>query len=192
MHRGLLPVLVSLWLAGCDGRDWRTNDVSEIMPPLDFNLVDENGEQVSEDAFLGKPTLLYFGYTHCPDICPTTLAELASITRQLDEKARDDIQILFVSVDPSRDTPKIMKRYTNAFGPQFVGLTGDKADIDSLTNQYRITYKYDEKDENGNYDVTHSSAVFAFDRQGNAQFVIRDADPRQDVVSDLDRLSESG
>lgn len=191
MYKWLLPLLASLWIVGCDGRDWRTNDVSEIMPPLDFNLVDENGEKVSEDAFLGKPTLVYFGYTHCPDICPTTLAQLASITRQLDAEMRDDMQILFVSVDPARDTPEIMKRYTDAFGPQFVGLTGDKSDIDALTNQYRITYEYDDKDENGNYDVTHSSAVFAFDRQGDAQFVIRDTDSRQDIVTDLNQLAEN-
>ncbi|QEM81179.2 SCO family protein [Halomonas binhaiensis] len=160
------------------------------MPPLDFHLTDEDGKDVDAEDFQGKTTLLFFGYTHCPDVCPITLARLATAFRQVDDKAREDIQVLFVSVDPARDTPEIMKEYTNAFGPQFIGLTGSKSDIDAITNRYRVSYEYGEKDESGNYDVTHSSATFAFNREGDAQLLIRDDDPMKAVVSDLEALAE--
>ncbi|MBZ9537404.1 SCO family protein [Modicisalibacter tunisiensis] len=192
MHKWLLPLLGSLWLAGCSDNNWRTTDVSEFMPDLDFELVDENGRDVSAEDYLGKNTILYFGYTHCPDVCPITLAGLATAIRKVDAEVRDDIQVLFVSVDPGRDTPDVMKRYTNYFGPQFIGLTGSTAQIDELTNRYRITYEYGDKDEEGNYDVSHSSAAFAFNKQGEAEFMIRDSDPTANVVADLSRLAKRG
>lgn len=190
MYKWLCTAFVSLWLAGCGDQSWQTTDISEMMPPLDFHLTDEDGKQVDAEDFRGKTTLLFFGYTHCPDVCPITLARLATAFRQVDDKAREDIQVLFVSVDPTRDTPEIMKEYTEAFGPQFIGLTGRKSDIDAITNRYRVTYGYGEKDESGNYDVTHSSATFAFNREGDAQLLIRDDDPMKAVVSDLEALAE--
>lgn len=192
MHKWFLPLFASLWLAGCSDNNWRTTDISEVMPDLDFELVDENGRDVSAGDYLGKTTVLYFGYTHCPDVCPITLAGLAAALRKFDEPLRDDIQVLFVSVDPARDTPAILKRYTDVFGPQFIGLTGDIAQIDALTNRYRIAYEYGDKDSTGNYEVSHSSAVFAFDPRGEARLLIRDSDPQANVVADLRRLTEKG
>ena len=184
-----LPLVAALTLAGCSDQNWRTTDVSEIMPPLDFSLVDEHGETVHAGDYAGKTTLLYFGYTHCPDVCPTTLARLSAATHQLDDELRDDVQVLFVSVDPARDTPEVMGQYADAFGPQFIGLTGETEQIDALTNRYRITYSYDEPDADGRYDVTHSSAVFAFDPQGDAQLLLRDSDPLDNIVADIERLA---
>lgn len=184
-----LPLLAALTLAGCSDQNWRTTDVSEIMPALDFTLVDEHGETVHAEDYAGKTTLLYFGYTHCPDVCPTTLARLSAATHQLDDEVRDDVQVLFVSVDPARDTPEVMGRYADAFGPRFIGLTGETGQIDALTNRYRITYSYGEPDADGRYDVTHSSAVFAFDPQGDAQLLLRDSDPLENIVADIERLA---
>ena len=192
MVKWLLPMLASLWLTGCGDEIWRTEDVSEFMPPLDFELTDENGRNVKAEKYVGKTTLLYFGFTHCPDVCPASLAGLAAAIRQIDETLRDDIQVLFVSVDPARDTPDVLKRYTDIFGPQFIGLTGSTAQLDELTNRYRVTYEYGEKDPEGNYDVRHSSAVFAFDSQGEAKLLIRDDDPIPAVAADLSRLAERG
>ncbi|MCK2182827.1 SCO family protein [Halomonas getboli] len=190
--RTVLPLLAALTLAGCSDQNWRTTDISEIMPALDFTLIDANGETVHAEDYLGKTTLLYFGYTHCPDVCPTTLARLSAATHQLDDEVRDDVQVLFVSVDPARDTPEVMGQYADAFGPRFIGLTGTTDQIDTLTNRYRITYSYGEKDANGGYDVTHSSAVFAFDPQGDAQLLLRDSDPLDNIVADLSRLASRG
>ncbi|MGQ7248070.1 SCO family protein [Halomonas sp. V046] len=192
MMKWLLPLCASVWLAGCSDQNWRTKDISEIMPALDFDLIDERGRPVDEEVYLGKTTLLYFGYTHCPDVCPTTLARLANATRQLDEAVRDKVQVLFVSVDPARDTPEVLAQYTDVFGPQFIGLSGETSDLDALTNRFRISYGYGEEDAEGNYDVNHSSAVFAFNPAGEARLLIRDNDPLEAVISDIDRLVAKG
>ncbi|MCL7930384.1 SCO family protein [Halomonas llamarensis] len=192
MRQLFMPVFVSLWLMGCADQTWQTKDISGLMPPLAFDLVDENGNDVTADQFLGKSTLLFFGFTHCPDICPTTLARLDAVIQRLEGAYRDDIQVLFVSVDPRRDDPTTLSTYTNAFGPQFIGLTGDKAALDKLTRRYRVTYGYGEEDSSGNYDVSHSSAVFAFNEQGEARVLIRDSDPMDAVAADIKRLVNEG
>ncbi|TFH87469.1 SCO family protein [Billgrantia azerbaijanica] len=189
MARWIIPVVASLWLVGCGEQAWQTKDISGLMPPLEFELIDENGNDVTADQFIGKSTLLFFGFTHCPDVCPTTLARLDAATQRMDEATRDDIQVLFVSVDPRRDDPETLRTYTDAFGPQFIGLTGDKAALDELTRRYRVTYGYGEEDSDGNYDVSHSSAVFAFNDQGEVRLLIRDSDPMDAVVADLERLA---
>ncbi|MCW4152450.1 SCO family protein [Vreelandella janggokensis] len=192
MIKQLFIVLAALWLVGCVDRSWRTAETHEIMPPLDFSLIDENGQAVEAEEYRGKVTLVYFGYTYCPDVCPITLARLAGTLNRLDDDVRDDIQVLFISVDPKRDTPEVVKRYTNAFGPEFIGITGDLAEIDALTNRMRVTYDYEEPNQRGDYIVTHTSAVFAFDREGEARFLIRDSHPITDAVADINQLVEQG
>ncbi|TBW53322.1 SCO family protein [Marinobacter halodurans] len=194
LTRVVLPLLITIFLAGCSGENWRTTDISTIMPPLDFKLVNEDGRTVTEEDYEkdGKATLLFFGYTHCPDVCPTTLARLAKVTNALDKDLRDKLQVLFVSVDPARDTPEAMATYTSAFGPEFIGMTGDKAELDEITNRYRIAYSYDEPDKDGNYTVTHSSAVLAFDSQGKPAFMVLQSDPDVALKGDLTRLIEKG
>lgn len=186
MYKALLLTL--LLLAGCSEPAWQTKDISELMPPLEFQLTDENGRTVSAADYRGQVTLLFFGYTRCPDVCPTTLARLAAVSKELGEEARDDLRALFVSVDPARDDLKTLRQYTDAFGPQFIGLRGDRPTLDQFTRRYRVTYGYGDKDASGNYDVSHSSAVFAFDRQGQARLLIRESDPTEAVVVDLRRL----
>ncbi|MWJ26984.1 redoxin domain-containing protein [Halomonas sp. ZH2S] len=166
------------------------------MSPLEFELTNEQGETVSAADYQNRITLLFFGFTHCPDICPTTLANLASVSNELEEELekelekelRDDLRVLFVSVDPDRDDPETLREYTESFGPEFIGLTGEKAQLETLTRRYRVTYGYGAKDDAGNYDVSHSSAVFAFNRDGEAQLLMRESDPRDAVLADLRQL----
>ncbi|AYC33639.1 SCO family protein [Pseudomonas cavernae] len=190
MRQWLLPVLTALLLAGCGEQGWQTKDITGFMPALEFNLTDENGRLVSAKDYLGKPTLLFFGFTHCPDVCPTTLAYLAAVSKQLDGKAREDLQVLFVSVDPVRDDPQTLRHFTDTFGPQFIGLTGDKAALDALTRRYYSLYESGAKDEAGNYAVMHSSAVYAFNRNGEARFLFHGGDPMDPVIADLRHLSK--
>ncbi|MGM0825599.1 MAG: SCO family protein [Pseudomonadota bacterium] len=192
MYKLLFGVLAGMVLVGCSDQRWRTAETQEIMPPLDFSLVDENGQSVEAEGYRGKVTLVYFGYTFCPDVCPITLARLAGTLNRLDDDVRDDIQVLFISVDPARDTPEVVKRYTGAFGDAFIGITGERAEIDALTNRMRVTYEYEDPNKRGDYIVNHTSAVFAFDREGEAQFLIRDSHPVTDAVADINELVKEG
>ncbi|MEX1214460.1 SCO family protein [Saccharospirillum sp.] len=190
MGKQLFLILSVLLLTGCGEQTWRTTDISGAMPELNFNLTDEHGHAVTADDYRGKSTLLFFGFTNCPDVCPTTLAQLAGAVKLLSEDVRKDLQVLFVSVDPARDDPATLRRYTDVFGPRFIGLTGDRAALDALTGRYSTTYSYGEKDESGNYDVSHSSAVFAFNREGDVRLLIRASDPVEAVAEDLRQLSQ--
>ena len=144
---------------------FHARDISGVMPALDFNLIGQNGKKATAADLKGKTTLLYFGYTSCPDVCPTTLSNLAQALKRLGSKA-NSVRVLFVSVDPRRDSVGVLRRYASAFGPQFIGLTGDDGQLTSLTKRYRVAYRRDAPDVNGDYAVYHSSAVFVFDADG--------------------------
>ncbi|WP_435103353.1 SCO family protein [Arhodomonas sp. AD133] len=185
----IAALLGAMALAACSGDEsWRTKDISGMMPPLEFQLRDENGERVQADAYDGTVNLLFFGYTFCPDVCPVTLARLSRILGELDEGEREQVRVLFVSVDPERDTPERLREYTSAFGEDFVGLTGTQDQLRRLNKRYRVTYGYGEPDDNGDYLVSHSAAVFVFNRNGKARLLVRDSDPVEDVVADLRQM----
>jgi protein SCO1/2 len=185
-----IPLLVAvLLLAACSaGEPWRTRDISGLMPELEFRLIDDRGQPVTADAFDGGVNLLYFGFTHCPDICPATLGKLVRARSELPSGLREDVRILFVSVDPRRDSPESLRTWTGYFGENVVGLTGDRDDLDTLTRRYRVTYGYGEETAPGRYDVSHSSAVFVFDPAGEARLLLRRDDPVAAISADLERL----
>ena len=162
-----------------------------LAPELAFTLQDAaSGATVTAAAFHGQAVMLYFGYTHCPDVCPTTLAKLAAAVRELAPAARRRVRILFVTVDPARDTLAVLRRYAAAFGPEVVGLRGTKAEIDRLAERYRVTYSFGTPNARGNYDVTHSSAVFIFDRDGRSAAVVEPADGVPAIRATLRRLAD--
>lgn len=161
------------------------------MPPLRFALTEDSGNPVQAKDFRGHITLMYFGYTHCPDICPTTLAKLKAAINRLPESAAQNVRVLFVTVDPKRDGLERLRAYTAAFGPQFVGLRGGDAELTQLTKRYRITYGYGKPDANGDYEVSHSSAVFVFDRSGKARLMVRDSDGVDALAADLEHLEST-
>ncbi|MDZ7826438.1 MAG: SCO family protein [Gammaproteobacteria bacterium] len=189
-----IPLFVAiLLLAACDeGEPWRTRDISGLMPELEFRLIDDRGQPVTADAFDGRVNLLYFGFTHCPDICPATLGKLVRARSELPDGLGKNVRILFVSVDPQRDDPQSLRTWTGYFGDDVVGLTGDREALDALTRRYRVTYGYGEETEPGRYDVSHSSAVFAFDPEGEARLLLRKDDPVAAISADLERLLREG
>lgn len=192
MRKWHLILLTVLALSGCKDYVWQTSEISGAMPPLEFELQDEDGRIVTAADYRGGPALLFFGFANCPDVCPTTLAVLAEATQRLDENIREDLKVLFVSVDPERDDLEILARYTDAFGPQFIGLSGDKQALIVLTRRYGSTYSYSKKDNDGSYDVSHSSAVLAFDRGGQVRLLIRADDPIDAIAADLRHLIIEG
>ncbi|WP_220432554.1 SCO family protein [Saccharospirillum alexandrii] len=161
------------------------------MPDLSFELISESGLDVNQETFLGKATLMFFGFTNCPDICPGTLQGLASAIEALPEERQDEVQVLFVSVDPSRDTPDRLKAYTDFFGPQVTGLTGTDDQLSALVKRMRATYGYGEADENGNYAVSHSSAIYGFNADGEAQVLLRGNQPISDLTHDIQLLLQA-
>ncbi len=179
----------ALTLAGCgqSSKQWSTQNIRGAMPDLAFNLEDENGKPVKADDYHGRVALLFFGYTHCPDVCPATLGILHTALQSLGPKA-DQIRVLFVSVDPKRDTPKQLSDYTSAFGDNVVGLTGTRAQLDTLTKRYRVTYRYGDPDAKGNYAVYHSAAIFAFDPAGHVQLLMSYSDGLKAIEHDLKQL----
>ncbi len=141
--------------------------------------------------FAGKVVLLYFGYTNCPDVCPLTLSNLSRVLAQLGDKA-DDVAVLFVTVDPDRDTLPVLKDYAAAFGTQFVGLHGTPDQLASLAQRYRVSYSVTPATDTEPYTVNHGSAVYVFDQTGNTRLLMTQmstADPGiDDATADLGKL----
>ena len=175
-------------LAACGRKQhWDLDNVSSVLPALRFDLVDDSGAKVTAASYAGKAVILYFGYTHCPDVCPQTMSNLAAAVKSLGAQA-DDVRILFVSVDPARDTLPILRAYTRAFSPQAVGLSGSMAEIQAVAKRFHVAFNYGAKDQYGNYTVNHSAAIYLFDRQGHGMLIGSDQSPPQAIAHDLKQL----
>lgn len=190
--RLLWLIFVALMLTGCTGNDesWHGKDISGLMPELEFQLEGTDGNTVTPADSRGTIRLLYFGFTSCPDVCPTTLTDLRRSVGQLPEEYRDDVTTLFVSVDPRRDTPERLASYVDFFGDRVVGMTAEEPALRELTKRYRTTFGYDKPDASGNYNVSHSSAVYVFDRSGNARLLLRPGLSPEQISEDLAQLAQ--
>lgn len=187
----LLLAFVLGLLTGCssDQQDWNAKSISGLMPELAYQLTDTSGETVTATDTDGNIRLMFFGFTSCPDICPTTLQKLSRAVNDLPESAREDVRIIFVSVDPERDTPERIKSYVEFFNDDIIGLTGNEENLRELSKRYRTTFGYEVPDENGNYDVSHSSAVYVFDRKGEARLLVRPGQSLEELTADLTALA---
>ena len=185
----LLPLLCAALLAACSAASppWQLNDVRGHLPDLQFNLVSDTGKPATAADFHGKYVLMYFGYTHCPDVCPLTLVHLHLVMQKLGKEA-DKVRILFVSVDPARDTPQVLHQYVTAFDPRVVGLTGTPEQIAAMAKRYRAAFNRNAVQPGGGYEVSHSSAIYIFDTQGRARLLGTSADPAEEITHDLGLL----
>ncbi len=185
-------VLLAVGPAGCYDRgiDWTLYNVQGHLPDLAFTLNGVSGQPVTEAAFAGHTVLLFFGYASCPDVCPTTMAQLTEVLRRLGPDA-NNVRILFISVDPHRDTPELLQAYVNAFNPQAVGLTGDARAIARLARRYRVAYQIEAPKPGADvhkYEITHSRGVYIFDNQGRARLLASDAESADALTRDLQQL----
>lgn len=181
-----------LALAGCDSRApaWHARNITGVMPDLEFAMQRAgDSKPVTAADYRGKIVLLYFGYTNCPDICPATLADLAEALRHLGARAKD-ARVLFVTVDPGRDTLPVLKAYANAFSPGMDGLRGTANAIAALARRYRVAYDVRPATTDRPYEVMHSSAVFFFNREGKARLVTLTTANTAAVAADIERLME--
>lgn len=156
-------------------------DPPKAMP--NFTLHAAQGP-VSLSTFRGKVTVLFFGFTHCEDICPATMAKLSEAFTQLGDQA-SRVQVVFVSVDYKRDTPQVASAFATRFRPEFLGLAGSQAEIDAVTKDYGIYYKLGEPDASGAYEVEHTSLIMALDKQGQLVMTWSSDQQADEMASDL-------
>jgi protein SCO1/2 len=171
---GLFALLVA-WplLAGCapDGPKFQASDVTGVTFGRDFSLFDATGKPRTLADYRGKAVVMFFGYTQCPDVCPTTLAELAEVMKKLGPDA-DRVQVLFVTIDPERDTPELLSKYVPAFDPRFAGLYGDAAATERTAKEFKILYQKRPGATPGSYTMDHSAGTFIFDPQGRLRLYV--------------------
>ncbi len=151
-------------------------------PGGDFTLTDHNGQPFNLQSQRGKTVLLFFGYTSCPDICPAELTKLASILRRA-AKENDRLQVLFVSVDPARDSPEVLKKYVQFFHPGMIGLTGSEEEIRQVAQRYRAHIQRQSANTGNGYTVDHSSNLYVIDPQGKLTAVVPYGLPPEHVIS---------
>jgi len=176
-------LFLAFMLAACSRGSFHMTDISGAMPRLEFKLTrSSDGQVVTGQSYRGKVTILYFGYTNCPDICPATLANMAGVLNKVGSK---DVRLLFVTVDPKRDTPDVLNRYVHAFSPQFDGLRGSDEQLADVARRYRVAYSVDPKPP---YTVMHSNAVFFFDTTGRIRLVTTDTTDTAAIAEDIERL----
>ncbi|SMG14886.1 protein SCO1/2 [Paraburkholderia susongensis] len=185
---GALVVFGALTACTQRAEPWQLTNVTGHLPDLDFTLTADDGRPVNAASFKGRTSLVYFGYTHCPDVCPETMARLMQVLGKLGPDAQK-VRILFITVDPARDTPQALHDYVGAFDAQHAeGLTGTDWQIESLAKRYRVAYQMEKRDPNGDYEVTHSSAVYVFDSEGRARLLATDHDTPDAIAQDLRRI----
>lgn len=192
LRRTALAMLAgaSLALVACtrDDGPWKLANISGHLPDLNFSLVADNGKPAFGTLFKGYTTLVFFGYTHCPDVCPETMVKLMQVLTKLDKSARN-VRILFISVDPHRDTPQTLHSYVQAFDSEhIVGLTGSEKQIAHLARRYRVAYQAEKPEGNDSYEVMHGAAIYVFDRHGRARLLATANDSPDAIAHDLKYL----
>ena len=186
LHVYLLALVVSLFLLGCERPAPPTSSVKlKGALEADFTLQDPDGNKVSLSDFKGKAVLLFFGFVHCPDVCPTALGR-AAMVKQLLEKDADRLQVIFVSLDPARDTPQILREYTAAFGSDFLGLTSDEKTVEDTAKAFGIVYKKVPTQQS--YTIDHSTISYLFAPSGKADAIIKAEAPAEEVARDVRRV----
>lgn len=158
-----------------------------------FDLVDHQGRRVTHEEFLGRPTVYFFGFTHCPDVCPTTLFEISAWLQQLDDEA-EELRIVFVTVDPERDQPEEMARYLQAFDERIVGLTGTPEEVSEMTDNWRVYARKVplEDSDTEDYTVDHTASVYLMDSQGQFFGTIAFGEADDSALAKLRRLAREG
>jgi protein SCO1/2 len=179
-------IIICSAVAGCDSRaQFRSTDITGAPYGQRLELVDHTGKARRLEDFRGKAVVLFFGFTHCPDVCPTTLADIAQAIRSLGADA-ERVQVLMVSVDPARDTPESLAKYVTAFDPRFLGLRGDLEATKKVASEFKIYFEQRKQGES--YTVDHSAQSYVIDPQGRLRLLVRHERIAQDLAEDLRTL----
>ena len=171
--RGWIVLLACAFAAGCapDAPKFLSSDVTGTTFGRDFSLTDHNGKPRTLADYRGKVVVLFFGYTQCPDVCPTTLTELAEMMKRLGPDAKN-VQVLFATIDPERDTADLLAHYVPAFDPSFVGLYGDADATARTAKEFKIVYQKQPGPTPSTYSMDHSAGTFVFDPKGRLRLYV--------------------
>lgn len=179
---------LSFLLAACDSHkpSFKGSDISGTKIGQDYVLTGTDGKTYTPKNFLGKVSLVFFGFTQCPDVCPTTLAELTEALKLLGDQA-NKVQIIMISVDPERDTPRVLSAYLAGFDSRILGLTGSLADIKRAAGDFKAYYAKVPQ-PNGGYNMDHSASFYMFDAKGDPRVLLANQAGAQAVAQDLKAL----
>ena len=194
----LLPVLVAacaltVSLAACDKlpgkqkESFQNTDVTGLDYAKGFTLTDHTGKPRTLADFKGKAVVVFFGYTQCPDVCPTTMAEMATVMQKLGPLA-DQVQVLFVTLDPERDTQELLANYVPAFDKRFLGLRGTPEQTAKTAKEFKVFYSKVPGTDPGSYTIDHTAGSYVFDRDGRLRLFIRHGQGPDPIVHDLRQL----
>lgn len=187
--RSLLLICTALFaLSACSEKAapvaFNNTDVTGLAYGKDFSLHDHNGKLRTLADFKGKAVVVFFGFTQCPDVCPTTMLEMANVMKALGPDA-DKVQVLFITVDPERDTATLLSQYVPAFDPRFLGLRGDLAETEKTAKEFKVFYQKVPGKTPGSYTVDHTAGSYVFDPQGRIRLFIRHGQGVEPIVHDL-------
>ncbi|GJI95296.1 SCO family protein [Duganella vulcania] len=184
---------LSVLLAACERRpaaprlEFTNTDLTGLPYAKDFALTDHNGKPRTLADFKGKVVLMFFGYTQCPDVCPTTMAEMSAAMKELGPQA-DQVQVLFVTVDPERDTQQLLAEYVPAFDKRFLGLYGTAEQTAAVGKEFKVYYAKVPGKTPGSYSMDHTAASYVFDKQGKIRLLVRAGQGPAPIVHDLKLL----
>ncbi len=161
--------------------------LDKAKPLKNFSLIDHNNQVFNLSSVKGKWSFMFFGYTHCPDVCPLAMQVMKNVWNnpELKKLTENNLKMIFVSVDPDRDTPELLKSYVQYYHPKFIGVTGKAEQIDNITGQLGILYGFDDPNENGDYNVSHSGQIILIDPQGNMRGVFSPPLNPQSIAKDF-------
>jgi protein SCO1/2 len=183
----ILLLAAVLAVAACSPTDrpqFKSTDISGADYAKDFSLTDHTGKARRLADFRGKAVAVFFGYTQCPDVCPTTLANMAEVLRLLGPDAAK-VQVLFITVDPERDTPQLLAQYVPAFNPTFLGLYGDLPTTEAVARNFKVFYQKQGDVAGGNYTIDHSAGTYVFDPAGRLRLYVKNGENSKDVAADI-------
>ncbi|PKO54337.1 MAG: SCO family protein [Betaproteobacteria bacterium HGW-Betaproteobacteria-2] len=190
LHYFFTAALVAL-LAACSPASEEASYFGTVITGADFatgfKLTDHHGEIRQLPDYQGKVVALFFGFTHCPDICPTTMADLAAAMKLMGGNS-DEVQVLFVTVDPERDTPEVLAQFVPSFDSRFVGLTGTVEEIDQVAKAFKIFYARQQEPGQTGYSFDHSAGVYVYDKQGKIRIYLKYGQKPVEIAHDLSRL----
>ena len=185
----LASLLAAAFLTACDpgGPKFKSTDITGAEYGRWLTLTDPSGTRRALEDFHGRVVVVFFGFVHCPDVCPTTLGELANVMKQLGPEA-DKVQVLFVTLDPERDTPSVIAQYTAAFDPRFLGLYGNADETQRAAREFKVFYEKRPGSRPGDYSIDHSAQSYVIDTQGRLRLFVRHGRIAADLALDIRTL----